>query len=100
MNIYTAISLGLAIAGFVGGILTAIFKLAIKTGRLLERFNTHEKRDDEEREKNHRNFDEIYTRMRGTESDVTAVQSIVTELKGTCSRIENKLDRFIERGAQ
>ena len=46
MNIYTAIGLGITIAGFMGGIITSVAKLAVKTGQIMEKLQTNEKRDD------------------------------------------------------
>ena len=97
MSIYTSISLGITIAGFIGGIITAVAKLALKTGRLMERVDTNEKRDDEERTKASAKFSELYNRMSANESNVNALQTNVNNLMGTCNRIESKLDRIIER---
>jgi hypothetical protein len=38
VSIITAITLGITIAGFAGGIIKAVAKLATKTGRLMEQF--------------------------------------------------------------
>ena len=46
MNIYTAIGLGITIAGFIGGMITSVAKLAVKTGQIMEKLQTNEKRDD------------------------------------------------------
>lgn len=100
MNIYTAISLGIAIAGFIGGIIAAVAKLAIKTGRIMERVDANEKRDDEERAKTSAKFSELYNRMSANESNTNALKADVNNLMGTCSRIESKLDRIIEREAK
>ena len=96
MNIYTIISLSIAIAGFIGGIITAVSKLAIKTGRLMERLENNEKRDAEEREKIGVNFTELYGRMNAVECDVKAQGTSINNLVATCTRIESKLDRIIE----
>ena len=96
MNIYTSISLGIAIAGFIGGIITAIAKLATKTGRLMERLEQNEKRDAEEREKIGVNFTELYGRMNAVECDVKAQGTSINNLVATCTRIESKLDRLVE----
>ena len=100
MNIYTAISLGIAIAGFIGGIITAVAKLAVKTGQIMEKLQTNEKRDDEERAKSSSKFSELYNRMAASESNAKETQAKVDNLMGTCNRIESKLDRLIEREAK
>ena len=90
------ISVSIAIAGFIGGIITAVAKLAIKTGRLMERLEQNEKRDAEEREKIGVNFTELYGRMNAVECDVKAQGTSINNLVATCTRIESKLDRIIE----
>ena len=96
MSIYTSITLAIAIAGFIGGIITAVSKLAIKTGRLMERLEQNEKRDAEEREKIGVNFTELYGRMNAVECDVKAQGTSINNLVATCTRIESKLDRLVE----
>jgi hypothetical protein len=96
MNVYTAICLAITIAGFVGGVITALVKLGMKTGRLMERLEQNEKRDAEEREKIGVNFTELYGRMNAVECDVKAQGTNINNLVATCTRIESKLDRAIE----
>ena len=96
MNLYTSISLGIAIAGFIGGIIPAVAKLAIKTGRLMERLENNEKRDSEERVKIDANITELYGRMNAVECDVKAQGTSINNLVATCTRIESKLDRLVE----
>lgn len=90
------ISISIAIAGFIGGIITAVARLAIKTGRLMERLENNEKRDAEEREKIGVNFTELYGRMNAVECDVKAQGTSINNLVATCTRIESKLDRLVE----
>lgn len=96
MSIYTSICLAITIAGFIGGIITAVSKLATKTGRLMERLEQNEKRDAEEREKIGVNFTELYGRMNAVECDVKAQGTSINNLVATCTRIESKLDRLVE----
>ena len=96
MNVYTSICLSITIAGFIGGIITAVAKLATKTGRLMERLEQNEKRDAEEREKYGVNFNELYGRMNAVECDVKAQGTSINNLVATCTRIESKLDRLVE----
>ena len=98
MNLYTIISICITVAGFVGGVISALAKLGMKTGRRMERLEQNEKRDDEERAKASAKFNELYNRMSANESDVNALQTNVINLTATCNRIESKLDRIIERG--
>ena len=96
MTLSAIISVSIAIAGFIGGIITAVAKLAIKTGRLMERLEQNEKRDAEEREKIGVNFTELYGRMNAVECDVKAQGTSINNLVATCTRIESKLDRLVE----
>ena len=100
MNIYTAISLGIAIAGFIGGIIVKVADLSSKYGRLQEKVKNNEDRDTEERHNADAKFAELYNRMSVNESSVNALQTNVNNLTATCNRIESKLDRIIEREAK
>lgn len=100
MNVYTAISLGLAIAGFIGGVIWKVADLSMKFGKMQETISANKERDAEEREKASQKFSELYNRMATNESSLSALQSNVTNLSATCSRIESKLDRLIEREVQ
>lgn len=97
MSITAAITLGITIAGFVGGITSAVAKLASKVGRIMEKLEFNEKRDTEERGKTSENFAELYNRVGVTESNINALSTNYVNLNATCNRIENKLDRIIER---
>lgn len=94
MNIYTTICLGITIAGFIGGIITAVAKLALKTGRLMERVEINEKRDVEERGKASGNFSEIFARLNAVEGEVREQGANIGNILATCTRIENKLDHY------
>ena len=100
MNIYTAISLGIAIAGFIGGVIVKVADLSSKYGRLQEKVKNNEDRDTEERQNAGTKFAELYNRMSANESSVNALQTNVNNLTATCNRIESKLDRIIEREAK
>lgn len=100
MNIYTSISLGIAIAGFIGGVIVKVADLSSKYGRLQEKVKNNEERDTEERRNAGTKFAELYNRMSANESSVNALQTNVSNLTATCNRIESKLDRIIEREAK
>lgn len=97
MTMYTAICLGITIAGFIGGIIVKVADLSVKYGRLTEKMETNENRDTEERARSNANFNELYNRISTNESNITALKADVLNLMGTCNRIENKLDRIIEK---
>lgn len=97
MNITGAITFGIALAGFIGGIVAKVADLSIKYGRLMETVKRNEERDSEERNKTSSKFTELYNRMSCNESTINALQTSVKNLADTCNRIENKLDRIIER---
>lgn len=96
MNVYTIISISIAIAGFIGGVVTALVKLGMKTGRLMERLEQNEKRDTEERGKIEANFSELFGRMNAAECDIRSQATAIHNIEATCGRIETKLDRIIE----
>ena len=96
MSIAAIITLSITIAGFIGGVVTALVKLGIKTGRLMERLESNEKRDSEEREKIAANFSELFGRMNSAECDIRSQATAIHNIEATCSRIESKLDRIIE----
>ena len=96
MNIYATITLGITIAGFIGGVIAVLVKLGASVGRLMERLESNEKRDTEERAKIEANFSELYGRMNATECEVKSQGTAINSLVATCSRIETKLDRVIE----
>ena len=96
MNIYTTISLCIAIAGFIGGVIAALVKLGASVGRLMERLESNEKRDSEERAKIEANFSELYGRMNTAECEIKSQGTAIHNIEATCSRIESKLDRIIE----
>lgn len=80
MNIYMVIGLGIIIAGFIGGIITSVAKLAVKTGQIMEKLQTNEKRDDEERAKSSAKFSELYNRMAA--SEINELQAELETLQG------------------
>lgn len=100
MNISAIITISISLAGFIGGVVTALVKLGMKTGRLMEQLENNEKRDAEERAKIDANITELYGRMNAAECDVKAQGTAIQNLVATCTRIENKLDRIIEREAK
>ena len=96
MSISAIITLSITIAGFIGGVVTALVKLGTKTGRLMERLEQNEKRDAEEREKIGVNFTELFGRMNAAECDIRSQATAIHNIEATCGRIETKLDRIIE----
>jgi chromosome segregation ATPase len=100
MNLGTTISLCIAIAGFIGGVIAALVKLGASVGRLMERLESNEKRDKEERDKIGANLSELYGRMNAAECDIRSQATAIHNIEATCSRIESKLDRIIEARGQ
>ena len=96
MNITAIITISISLAGFIGGVVTALVKLGIKTGRLMERLESNEKRDKEERDKIGANLSELYGRMNAAECDIRSQATAIHNIEATCGRIETKLDRIIE----
>lgn len=97
MNLTTAITLGITIAGFVGGVLVKVADLSLKYGRLKEKVEHNEKRDEEERAHSSQKFSELYNRTADHTANIQALQVSISTLAETTSRIETKLDRLIEK---
>ena len=100
MNIYTSISLGIAIAGFIGGVVVKVADLSSKYGRLQEKVKNKEDLDTEERQKENGKIAELDTRMGENKSSVNTLQTNVNNITATCNRIESKRDRIIEGEAK
>ena len=96
MSIAAIITLSITIAGFIGGVIAALVKLGAIVGRLMERLESNEKRDSEEREKIAANFSELFGRMNAAECDIRSQATAIHNIEATCGRIETKLDRIIE----
>ena len=96
MNIVTAISISITVAGFIGGTIAALVKLGATMGRLMERLDGNDKRDGEVRGKIEANFSELYGRMNEAECAIRSQGTAIHNIEATCSRIETKLDRIIE----
>lgn len=97
MGLSGYITLGISISGFIGGIIMTVAKLSIRFGKIEERLTADELRDKEERDKASVKFSELYNRVATNESDVKELNAKVDSLNVTCVRIENKLDKLIER---
>lgn len=97
MGIAAAITLGITIAGFAGGIIIKVSDLSIKFGKLTQTVEQSMERDREDRDQNNNRFNELYTRTNAHESSIAALTNSVTSLTSTCQRIESKLDRLIEK---
>lgn len=97
MGLSGYITLGISISGFIGGIIMTVAKLSVRFGKIEERLTTDELRDKEERDKASVKFSELYNRVATNESDVKELNAKVDSLNVTCVRIENKLDKLIER---
>jgi chromosome segregation ATPase len=96
MNLATAITLGISIAGFIGGIIGTVATLSSKYGKLNETVSNNAQRDKEEREKASQKFAELYNRTNAHDASIAQLSGSVQNLNTTCSRIESKLDRLIE----
>lgn len=97
MNIGAAITLGIGIAGFVAGILWKVADLSVNFGKLSQRIEQNAERAKEDRVVNAAKFDELDAKTSSHESSIAALTTSVNALTNTCSRIESKLDRLIEK---
>lgn len=98
MNLGGAITVGISIAGFVGGTIITVADLSIKLGRILQRVNANEERDKEERAKAREKFAELYTRSSSHESllavlveKIDGIKEDTKDIKDTLRRDEKKV---------
>lgn len=97
MSITAIVSVSITVAGFVGGIIVTVANLSVKYGKLTQKVAQNEERDKEEREHSSAKFSELYNRTAAHDSVIAALSNNVGSLSATCTRIESKLDRLIER---
>ena len=97
MNVVTAITIGISIAGFIGGIVIKVADVSLKLGRLTQQVEQNEKRDTEERGHASAKFSELYNRTADHSASISSLSVSIKSLTEATSRIENKLDRLIEK---
>lgn len=91
------ISISITVAGFIIGIITSVAKLSVRYGKLEKEMEENRDRDKEEREHTREKFTKLYATTNAHESLLAGLQNNVNNLASTCSRIEAKLDRLIEK---
>lgn len=94
MSIGASITLGITIAGFIAGILWKVADLSGHFGKLTEQVQHNSERAAEDRTKIQR----LEAQVTVHESSIATLNNAVNSITNTCSRIESKLDRLIERG--
>lgn len=97
MEATAAITFGLALAGFAGGVVWKVASISVSLGKIVHRIETDEARDREERERSREKFAELYGATGEHESQLAALASEVKSVSSSCERIESKLDRLIEK---
>ena len=97
MDLKVLISVSISIAGFIFGIIWKVAEMSIKLGKMQQRLDNNEERDREERAHASVKFSELYNRMANHDALISGLANNVTTLSSTCSRIESKLDRLIEK---
>lgn len=97
MDIRAIITFSITLAGFIFSIIYKVVELSVKFGKLQQRVDQNEERDKEERNKTHAKFTELYNRTANHDALISGLANNVNTLSSTCSRIESKLDRLIEK---
>ncbi len=97
MDVKVLVSISISIAGFIFGIIWKIVELSVKFGKIQQRIDNNEERDREERAHASVKFSELYNRTANHDALISGLANNVTTLSSTCSRIESKLDRLIEK---
>lgn len=103
MDLVAIISICITVAGFLGGIVVTVSKLANKFGSLETRFEKNEERDIEERAKSSVKFGELYSLVHKNEaeqekikSDLKHIGEDVSDIKNSNIRLEDKIDRLLQ----
>ena len=73
MTAGAAITLGITVASFILGIIYKLIDLSVRFGRFSRQMEDNEKRDNEEREKATRKFEELYNARNRSEAYRTGV---------------------------
>ena len=100
MSTGAAITLGITIAGFLGGILWKVVEVAVKNGKLQQRLDTMEAQQEKTDAKNSAKFEKLYNLVNVHGSAIDVLTSVINTVKDTTERTESKLDRLIEREAR
>lgn len=98
MAVGAAITLGIAIASFLLGIFYKVVGMGKENGRYEERMKSLEARAQEDREKNEKNFVELFARTNAAEQNISTLNTKVDNLTSICTKMDSKLDRIIEVG--
>jgi hypothetical protein len=93
MNLGGAITIGITIAGFVGGVIIKIADISIQLGRILQRVNTNEERDREERAKAREKFSDLYSRSSSHESLLAVLVEKIDGIKEDTKDIKDALKK-------
>jgi uncharacterized coiled-coil protein SlyX len=96
MMIAAAISLGITIAGFLGGIFWKVATMSKDNGRLAQRVDNIETRAKEDRENDDKRFAELFSRTNAAEQNISTLNAKVDNLTLLCSKMDTKLDKLIE----
>lgn len=97
MNLQTAITLGITIAGFVSGIVWKVADLSVKFGRITKQLEANEERDNEERRRNASKFTELYNSRNSQQETIMRLDTTMNNINGKLEKIDSKIDRLIER---
>ena len=91
-----AITLGIAIASFLGGIFWKVALMSKENGRLTQRLEPVESRQQEDRAKTEKNFTELFARTNTAEQNISKLDTKVDNLTSLCSKMDGKLDKLME----
>ena len=98
MTAGAAITLGITVASFILGIIYKLIDLSVRFGRFSRQMEDNEKRDNEEREKATRKFEELYNARNRHESSLTRLDTTIQSINSNLEKIDLKLDRLMEGG--
>lgn len=103
MDVSQSIALGLSIGGVAGGIVWKVATMSAGFGKLQQRLDNNEKRDDEERAHSSAKFSELYNRTAGHDAALATLSANMNSIMDSIEKInkkqdvlESKMDKVIE----
>jgi len=95
--IAAGITLGIAIAGFIIGIIKTTSGISTEFGKMQQRLDNNEKQDEREREHTSTKFSELYNRTAGHDAALASLTAGMSSMSTTMQKMDSKLDRLIEK---
>ncbi|MBP5444062.1 MAG: hypothetical protein J6Y60_12570 [Treponema sp.] len=96
MTVPAGITLGITIATFILGIIYKLIDLSVKYGRFSRQMEDNERRDQEERDKAAKKFDELFNSRNNHETSLARLDTTIINIDAKLEKIDGKLDKLME----